>query len=282
MENLKRKFPSTCPDCSSEVELHQINFDSAVEICNNLTCAFPFDRSCAGGLIHEFPCAEQRYGKKIKTQTSSIANTVAVRTASDNDEHSVKSAKETNSDIPESSSLIKQKEQLNCKDLTLPTGQGNQDMISAFIKDGQQEQALTGGQTTAKGEMINPNDCDPIITALLNFYSYITLVPAKSTEVQLPVNIALPPVTAARKSSTTQTAPSMSLEAIESLLNDTDNIIPAYDSVDCSSPSSITTPKDPSALSWFEDLDALFGADMAQSKFNPLQVDNDFDSFLGI
>lgn len=37
MENLKRKFPSTCPDCSSKVELHQINFDSAVEICNNLT-----------------------------------------------------------------------------------------------------------------------------------------------------------------------------------------------------------------------------------------------------
>lgn len=164
----------------------------------------------------------------------------------------------------------------------MPVGQGNEDMISAFIKDGQQEQVLTVDETIAKSEFINPNDCDPVITALLNFYSDITLAPAKTMEVQLPKNIALPPVTAARKSPTTQTAPSMSLEAIESLLNDTDNIIPAYDSVDCSSPSSITTPKDPSALSWFQDLDALFGVDMAQSKFNPLQVDNEFDSFLGI
>ncbi|KAI8085467.1 hypothetical protein BDF21DRAFT_237843 [Thamnidium elegans] len=181
--------------------------------------------------------------------------------ASDNDEISVKSVKETNSDIPESSSLIMQKEQLHCKDLTLPVGQGNQDLISAFIKDGQQEQALIVDQNTENN---------------------ITQAPAKSMEIQLPGNIALPPAAAAKKSSTTQTAPSMSLQAIESLLNDTDNNIPAYDTVDCSSPSSITTPKDPSALSWFEDLDALFGADMAQSKFNPLQVDNEFDSFLGI
>lgn len=45
--------------------------------------------------------------------------------------------------------------------------------------------------------------------------------------------------------------------------------------------ANIETPKDISPMSWMEDMDALFGADMAQSKFDPLG-NNDFDSILGL
>lgn len=52
---------------------------------------------------------------------------------------------------------------------------------------------------------------------------------------------------------------------------------------DLSSPSSATinTPKDTMELNWMDDINFLYGTDMAQSKFDPLQTD-EFDSFLGV
>ncbi|KAI9358738.1 hypothetical protein BD770DRAFT_442943 [Pilaira anomala] len=290
MENLKRKFSNTCPDCNSEVELYQINFNSAIEICNNLTCTFPFDRPCAEGLIHEFPSSDTRYSKKLKTRSSSIANTVAASKASENDENSVKSAKETSSDTLENSSLIKQKDQLHSKEPSFPLLQGDQedqDLISIFIQESQQEDALTTQpveNNVMQSESSESDGLDPVITNLLNFYSDITQKPSPNQTVQLSENIALPPATAANTSPNSAfNVPSLSLEAIESLLNDTNtDTIPINETTDCTSPSSyIATPKDPSVLSWMEDLDTLFGADMAQSKFNPLQGGDEFDSFLG-
>lgn len=149
------------------------------------------------------------------------------------------------------------------------------------------------------------DNCDSIITYILNYYSDITqTAPPSRTPVSLPGNIAFPPLSAARTAvqlpdESTSTA-SYSLLDIESLLSDI-NTAPTQDInaaaaiqdtdvastqdpiTDCSSPSSATinTPKDASAMSWMEDLDALFGVDMAQSKFDPLGA-NEFDSILGI
>jgi hypothetical protein len=165
------------------------------------------------------------------------------------------------------------------------------------------------------------DNCDSIITYILNYYSDITqTAPPSRTPVSLPGNIAFPPLSAARTAvqlpdESTSTA-SYSLLDIESLLSDINtaptqdiSAAPTQDSnsaptqdinaaaaiqdtdvastqdpiTDCSSPSSATinTPKDASAMSWMEDLDALFGVDMAQSKFDPLGA-NEFDSILGI
>lgn len=255
-----------------------------------MQCTFPFDRPCVEGLIHEFPSSDARYSKKPKTRSSSIANTVAVSKASDNDENSVKSAKETSSDTLENSSLIKQKDKPHSKEPSLlltQEDQENEDLISIFIQESQQEEALTSQlveNSIMQSESSEPDGLDPVITNLLNFYSDIAQKPSPTQTVQLPGNIALPPATAAKASANSASnAPNLSLEAIESLLSDTNtDIIPINETIDCTSPSShIATPKDPSVLSWMEDLDTLFGADMAQSKFNPLQGGGEFDSFLG-
>lgn len=248
--------------------------------------------------------------KKLKAQSSSsVANTVTK--ASDVDKNSVeKSAKVSSTvEITGSSSLKKQ------KDLTIET--------AAATKAKATTTATTSNVKKSDG-LIKKSECpymncDPAITLLLNYFSDITQAPPppapKPTVFELPTNIALPPISAAKQSNPTSSNNAYSLADIETLLsNETINTSRATPNItkvqvanttkandtttaaidtaqaqdfalDCLSPSSsstVNTPKDASTISWIDDLDFSFDADITQSKFDPLQGDNEFDSLLGI
>ncbi|KAG2205980.1 hypothetical protein INT47_005298 [Mucor saturninus] len=288
MTGLKRKTEGSCPDCTSNVGLFQIADHLVFEMCENVSCDYPFNRPNAEGLIHEYPYNATRYSKKPKTRSSSVANNVAATSkASDVKELCPKSAKEPRPVIPASGSLKLQNDK--------------------YYLEGQ---TSSSQKSSLSDKSEYTDDCDPTITNLLNYYADICqAAPAPSVQLSLPGNLALPAPSAARTvvqtSENTAYTASFSLQDIESFLsvdltqptgidgrNDANTMATKSTSLspvqteaifDYSSPTSaaINTPKDTVQLNWMDDINFLYGADMAQSKFNPLQ-ETEFDPFLGI
>lgn len=134
---------------------------------------------------------------------------------------------------------------------------------------------------TALQELISRlnNDYDPVITSLLNYYSDITQQkPPVASSLVLPTDIAFPPESAATSSNNNN---NFTLDDINSLLlNDKSTT----DTIECQTPSSpnVTTPEDSNNMSWMENMDVLFGEDMAQAKVDPFSGDSEFDSLLGL
>ncbi|KAG0736692.1 hypothetical protein G6F57_013297 [Rhizopus arrhizus] len=79
MTGLKRK---ACPNCSSSVELFTINFGCDFEMCENDKCSYPFTLSSVEGLIIEDPSTQKGYSNKKRKALSTTANTAGSYAAS--------------------------------------------------------------------------------------------------------------------------------------------------------------------------------------------------------